>query len=245
MPVRVRCLNRRTGHETGLARRLATIWIVVLVLVGGPAASQTAAENWYVELFGGATFPRADAFRINRVSCEGDCDVGANASFETGTVVGLAVGRKVAARTGVELEFTHRSADGDTEPQDRFRSWLRQSGTARSTAVVLSAQYDFPPFGREDRWQLYGGGGLGMARLSAEQDDASDPFKPRVRSGYAPALQGVAGVRYALSSRFGLFTELRWFGVVSEEWSDDLFSFDTASSTMDVLVGLRFGCPCD
>ena len=66
MPLDVSTLQQRRSHG-GRTQWLAPVWIAILIFAGGPASSQDAVDEWYVKLFGGATFPQANEFRIDRI----------------------------------------------------------------------------------------------------------------------------------------------------------------------------------
>ena len=157
------------------ARRRAPLWVVVLAFLGGPAASQDGAGDWYAKLFGGATFPQAEEFEIATFSDGGeDGPLGVDSSFDTGWLFGVAVGRRVARRVGVELEFAYRSAHGtaDDKPRPGRHRNIRQTGTADSRALLLNVRYDLLPIGPDDEWQPYVGMGLGAADLKTDEDSS-------------------------------------------------------------------------
>ena len=145
------------------AQHWTPICSAALALTGGPVASQEGVDDWYVKLFGGATFPQADEFRIARFH-EGS--LGADLSFDTGWLVGAAVGKRAARRVGVELEFAYRRAEGSA---DRHRN-VRETGTADSRALLLNVRYDLASVGLEGEWQPYLGMGLGAADLNTDPD---------------------------------------------------------------------------
>ena len=146
------------------ARRGTPILLVAIALAGEPAASQDGSDESYLRLFGGATFPQADDFRIATLSASDDgsaSSLGADLSFDTGWLVGAALGRRVARRVGVDLEFTYRRVEATADDQARagHHRNISQTGTAESRALMLNVRYDLAPVGTARDWQPYVGWG--------------------------------------------------------------------------------------
>jgi hypothetical protein len=203
-------------------------------MASGPAASQDQTDDWYLKVFGGATSPQADDFEIATFHEE---RLEADLTFDTGWLLGAAVGRRLGRRVGIEVEFAYRSV----EAAGRTRT-SSQTGTADSRALLINLRYDLVPVGPDGKWRPYLGFGLGAADLSTDDDSVFDLF---VASQLAPAYQTFAGIGYQVSTRFEVFGELRWFGVMSAEWDDNWFTFDATEGTIDVLAGLRLFCFCE
>ena len=99
------------------ARHRAPLWVVVLAFLGGPAASQDGAGDWYAKLFGGATFPQAEEFEIATISDGGeDGPLGVDLSFDTGWLFGVAVGRRVARRGASASSSSSRTVAPMAQP---------------------------------------------------------------------------------------------------------------------------------
>ena len=192
------------------------------------AAQGFAASDFYLKGFGGATWPQDQDGDVKR---NGSPIANGDASYDTGYVLGVAVGYDFTPNFAFELEYAYRDADTTTDVGgDKF------GGTTNSNAVMLNALYKFTPMGAAGAVQPYVGGGLGWANMESDIDDIGS-FK----RDNALAWQLIGGVGYAVNPNWTLLGEVRYFATDSGTLDGPGgLSWDSQVETIDVLVGAAY-----
>lgn len=163
--------------------------VVAFALSTGGAQAQQSGGSVYFEAFGGASFLSSTDLMFGAVSDD--------TSFDTGTVVGGALGYDFAGPFRAELEFTYRSADGsDVE------------GDFASTTLAVNGYYDFPAMTAGLR--PYVGAGIGSV-TEIDYDIANGPLAGEYSDDGGALFQAMVGVRYDLTPSVMLTGELRYF----------------------------------
>jgi opacity protein-like surface antigen len=207
--------------------------IAALVGLAGTASAQAfSLGEVYVKGFGGATWPssldatlKEDGERIARPSFD----------YDTGYVLGAAVGAAFTPNVSMELEYAYRSADVTFTDRDDDDESGRANGDTSADAFMVNALYVFDGMGATGAVQPYLGGGIGGANVEVSaggQDFDADTLL---------AYQVIGGVGYELNPNVSLYAEGRWFQTESGKFDGPGGdSFDGEFETFDLLVGLRY-----
>lgn len=197
---------------------------------------QAYGPNWYVSVFGGASFARAQA------QYNGDAnDIRLNDGFSLGAVVGHHLGNGFR----VESEISYFANDNDKFREDNG-GYDPLSG---DTAAVFALRNLWKDIRLSDAVQPYVGGGLGVGLLMSDGffDDDGDIDWDDSSLGLAGQIG--AGVRVALSDRMALDAGYRFKAVIDATFDgttvgDDEngeFSFYTHSAQLGVSYALGEG----
>jgi opacity protein-like surface antigen len=208
-----------------MRKLLATVALAGFAASAGGAHAQGlfAGGQWYVKGFGGATWPSGETAKVKFDGTpvgDGDLD------YDTGYVLGAAVGYDFTANVAFELEYAYRKADtsGDTP------------GDGSANAFMLNALYNFDPLGAYGQIQPYVGLGLGVANYELHANGFGD-FKTDGDLAY----QAIGGVSYNLTPQWSLLGEVRWFAIDTGRLDGPGgFSIDTDYQTFDFLVGASY-----
>lgn len=151
--------------------------------------------------------------------------------FDSGNMGALALGYDYGSSWRAEVELSRRAAGLKTV------SGTAASGEMLATSLMANAIYDFDVNGPVTP---YLGAGLGYAQVKFKN---AAPFGASSinDSDNALALQGIAGLSYAMSDTVDLFTDYRYFttrGVDMRTAAGNAASFD--AKTHSIMVGLRF-----
>lgn len=219
-------------------RRVTAGLLGAVVAAGSPAAAEGWKDGWYVEGFGGATWPQEE-----RVDFSGDAVrllesfggfVRGRLDYDTGFVLGAAVGRAVTPDAAVELEVSHRRADATLHAHvsngvEEARA--RDRGDVEVNAVMVNAVYRFGPLLPAVDARPYLGVGIGGAEVDFDGG----------RTGVGFAYQAMAGVAYAVSPRWSLLGEARWFSTEGGQFLDeDGIRGAAGFESVDFLVGASY-----
>ena len=216
--------------------------VSVMALAMGVALSATTAlaadpvqeamqDNWYVSVFGGASFARAQA-SYN----ESQYDIRLNDGFSVGAAIGRHVGN--GFRTESELSYVRNSHDEYTTDDGAYDPDMNGD----TDAIFLLGNL-WKDIRLSDSVQPYIGGGLGTALLSSEESDEQNWDD----SAIALAGQLGAGVRVAVTDRMALDAGYRLRAVVdaslqSVDGDDNgVFSFYSHSAQLGLSYALGEG----
>jgi opacity protein-like surface antigen len=219
---------------------------------------EPAHMGWYVSVFGGASFPRDEHFRLfdtGASSTSYTLDV--NFDPDNGFMVGAALGAQFTEWLRGEIEVSghfHNGGDGEAVllTSGSPNTTYNVDGDEHALFVLANAWLDLPIGGM---FRPYIGGGVGMGRLSVDLDlhstggssynlvDDSDwGFAFQVGGGVAfditPNIAVDVGYRFKAINNLDFKTE---DGVadLTGFFDDESFSKDYRSH--NILVGLRFG----
>lgn len=184
-----------------------------------PAAAQQAGSV-YLEIFGGASQPSSSDLGFG--------DVSDDTGFDTGFAGGGAIGYDYAGSPWrAEIEFTYRSANGDSV-----------GGDFASTTLALNGYYDFAEM--RPGLRPYVGAGLGtITEIDYDVEGGVFPGEYNDRGG--ALVQAMVGARYDFSPSVMLTGELRYFDAGSRTLSrDGGGSLDVDYSGAELAVGLAY-----
>ena len=194
----------------------------LLISVSLPALADPDEGGFYLRAFGG-------------VSSLSDSDlsgaVTGTSGFDSGQMVGGAVGYKYAASPfRSEIEYAYRSGEADGS--------AGVTGDLASTSLALNGYYDFTPVsgGRVTPYV-----GAGIAYVTEVDFDviggsAAGEYSDRGGIGF----QVMAGVDYALSDRWSINGELRYFDAGRQDLTGAGGTLSTDYQTFDLIVGTSF-----
>ena len=208
--------------------KLAVALAAGTMLAAGAASAQgfMSGGQWYVKGFGGATWLQDQSGDVNS---GGSFLADGDASYDTGYVLGAAVGYDYTPNFGLELEYAYRDADTTTDLSGIGES----GGSTNSNAVMLNALYKFDGMGAGGAVQPYVGGGLGWANMESDIDDIGS-FK----RDNAFAWQLIGGVGYAVNPSWDIIGEVRYFATDSGTLSGPgNRSWESQVETVDLLLG--------
>jgi opacity protein-like surface antigen len=173
-----------------------------------------AQDLWYVTLFGGASFP-------NHVKTNYDVSTDYSVDFNTGFVIGGAVGRRINDVFRVEGELSYArykagSYKGTYNGVDVFASG-DATGNLSATYLLANVWADVAHYGDA---KLYVGGGIGAAYVTADTHFSGHDF------GYGPGGWGFAGqvgagVTYALTQNVDLDFGYRFKAITGVDLDDN------------------------
>ena len=203
---------------------------LLLAAALAPTAARPA-DGLYLKALGGAAFVLDDDLDVSDPEITFDYD------FDTGYVLGAALGVEITPALAVEAEYAYRNARADVHgairdfgPEPIIDDWtFRETVTAQSAMVNLV--YRFPP---TLPLRPYAGAGLGGAVVDFGGDDSDLGF----------AWQAFAGAAYDLSPRWSLSGEVRWFHADGGRIIDiPGYRVDGGLESVDLLVGLAYRFP--
>jgi opacity protein-like surface antigen len=208
------------------------------------SAQGFSTDGFYLKGFGGASFAQdedldAESDFDEWVGEDGipfRADPEADASYDTGYLLGAAVGYRITPSVAAELEYAYRRAEGEfglglaVDGGDDI-AFDPQNGDVTVNALMANAVYSFDPFGAGMAWRPYVGAGLGSAWLDFDGDSADAAF----------AYQVTGGLSYQVDPSWSLFGEARWFSTDGGEFVDSLFRVSGGYESFDLLLGASFG----
>jgi opacity protein-like surface antigen len=218
------------GDETMTFRNAFLATAAALALGAGAASAQGfGGGGFYLKGFGGATFADDETFGTSGAAAD-FADLRASVDYDTGYVLGAAVGYDVTPNIGVELEYAYREADGTLEVR-AFGDRDREGGTVKVNAVMVNGIYSFDPMGAQSLLTPYVGAGLGGARVDFDGDETDTEF----------AWQVMAGVDYAMTPQWSLYGEVRYFSVDDGRFvNDDDLRVSGGYDSVDLLFGAAY-----
>ena len=204
-----------------ITRYLSAAAIAVAMGLSSINAHAQDPGGVYIEAFAGPSMLRDSTVIGN---------VGGKASFESGPVVGAALGHDYAnSPLRSELEFIYRSGDAKT-----FAGGA--SGDFASTTVMVNGYYDFKMGGS---LTPYVGAGVGyVTEIDFDIAGGAGPGEYSDRGGFA--WQAMGGISYAFTNRIGLSGELRYFDAGSRTLTGSAGSIKAEYASFDAIVGLRY-----
>ncbi|MCA3712641.1 MAG: porin family protein [Phenylobacterium sp.] len=215
-------------------RRLTTIALAMACagLGGGAAFAQGAGV--YARAYGGlSTLNSTDVSFKPGLPGPPSTD---KLSFDSGLLVGAALGYDFEGPWKAEIEYAYRSSDVRRLPVS-----LAQSGDFASTAIMVNGLYSF---GEVGPLRPYVGAGAGFSPELDLDLTSSGPSAPPPsalgnysRSGRF-AYQGIAGAELPLTDRWTGFGEFRVFAIDSPSLRSSSKTLKADYQTIDLLVGV-------
>ena len=224
----------------GLKHSLVAAGAAFALAAAGTAASAQGWTDgsWYVKGFGGASWPQGESVSfsgdlIDEIGSGGG-SLGGDLDYDTGYLLGAALGYLITPNFALELEYAYRDADAElssTAFDGVERETFTEDGSVSSNAVMVNALYRFDPMGATGAVQPYVGGGIGGVQVDFDGDETDTEF----------AYQVMAGVSYALNPNWSLYGEGRWFSTDGGEFADeDGLRASAGFETVEFLMGVSY-----
>ena len=201
--------------------------LAALLVLGttAPGFAQDANGGFYGRVFGGVNL-------LSDTPLTGA--LAGTSGFDTGQIFGGAVGYEYAGLPlRAELEYAYRTADPDGA--------LGITGDFASTTVALNGYYSFAPVGA-GRLTPYVGAGLAYV-TEVDFDITGGPGAGEYSDSGIFRYQLMVGAEYAITDRWSLNGELRYFDAGSQTLTNSTGGTLTADyDAVDVIFGatLRF-----
>lgn len=215
------------GHRAFLAGIMATC-----VAAGAAGAQGLVVDGFYLKGFGGASFVDDESVRLSGANADGSVSgFKPRLDYDTGYVLGLAVGATITPNVALEIEYAHRSADYRVRGVAPDGSPVRGNGDTSVNAVLANGFYVLDPVDPAGALQPYVGLGLGGASIDVDGDDTGTQF----------AWQVMGGARYAVNPNLGLFGELRYFDVDGGQFARrNGIRASAGSDAIDLIFGASY-----
>lgn len=187
-----------------------------------PAQAQSSDGDFYGRIFGGVS-------SLSDTDLSGAIDN--SIDFDSGQIYGAAIGYDYGGSPfRSEFEFAYRTGDADGS--------AGIEGDFASTTVALNGYYDFSNVGSA-RLTPYIGAGLAYV-TEVDFDVAGGTAPGEYNDTGVFGYQLMVGVDYALSQRWSLNGELRYFDAGSQSLSGPGGTLKADYDTLDVLIGATF-----
>lgn len=194
------------------------------LMIGAGAAS---AQSYYLKGFGGWTVPQNNDFQLNdRVT--GD-SISSGLDYDSGYVLGAAVGYEVNPNVALEFEYTYRNSDATLKNTGGL------DGEVQSNAFMANAIYKFNGIGPNGAFKPYVGAGIGTADQKYEPDGLGS-----LDGDYNFAYQFITGIAYDVNPSWTLNGEVRYFGITDQTLENADFGFKNSYNTFDAIVGATY-----
>ena len=195
----------------------------VLAAAGFCSASASANDTGglYLDAFAGASM-------LQDTNVDGN--VIGKAPFETGPVVGAALGFDYSdSPFRSEVEFAYRSGDAKT-----FANGA--SGDFASKVIMLNGYYDFNTSGS---MTPYFGVGVGyITEIDFDVNGGAGAGEYNNRGNFA--WQAMGGVDYAVTNRIGLSGELRYFDGGGQTLTGSTGNIRADYASFEAVIGVRY-----
>jgi opacity protein-like surface antigen len=208
----------------GRMKLLAAAASVAMVAGAGAASAQGFGGSFYLKGFGGAIWPSGEE---NDLKFSGqNTGTSIDLDYDTGYILGAAVGYNYTPNIGLELEYAFRQADLKGQV----------SGDTRSNALMVNAIYRLDGMGADAAFMPYFGAGIGAANVDVQSNDAGS-----FDNNGLFAWQLIGGVGYRVTPQWTVMGEARWYSVNSGslDGSND-FSLDAGFESFDFLLGAAY-----
>ena len=197
---------------------------LLLCASSAPAIAQDLDGGFYARIFGGAS-SLSDTTTSGALS--------GTSGFDTGQVFGAAFGYAYGGSPfRTELEYAYRTADPDDS--------AGFSGDFASTTLALNGYYSFAPVAGGKLTPYVG---AGLAYVTEIDLDVSDSVAAGEYNDTGIfAYQVMIGADYAISDRWSLNGELRYFDAGSQTLTGDSGTLSADYDSVDLILGatLRF-----
>ncbi|MEQ9812050.1 MAG: outer membrane beta-barrel protein, partial [Azospirillaceae bacterium] len=195
--------------------------------------------NWYIQGGGGLNWALDQDGTSSDVS-QGVPPFPLNGETDTGWLAGGAIGYAWANGFRTELEGVYRSNDVESLSAPTLPFALTGvGGQTDAVGIMANVLYDIDT---GTAITPYLGGGVGAGNVDYE---VRANGSVATADTWGVALQGIAGVSYALSDSFELFTDYRYFTVLDSTVSGvdsagDPFTIDDDYASPSVFFGARY-----
>ena len=224
-----------------MSRRSFSHLCIVAVSIGGAAGAQGLDPGRvYLKGFGGADLPEGFDGAESARTGHGLEDVSFRFDYDTGAVLGVAIGYVASPRVAVELEYAYRRSYAVVSGVRTLGMTANEFSFDERVTVqsgMVNAFYRFDGIGPQGRVTPYAGAGLGIASADVRGIGRADP---------ALAWQVIGGAAYAIDAHWSLSGEVRWFSteggtfIESVEGADFIEPVETGFDAFDVLVGASY-----
>ena len=193
---------------------------------------------WYATVFGG--WSQANDHRFDLISIGTGARFPYAVSLDDGWLIGGAVGRELSPNLRAEIELAHSRFNFGNDyralPPGTFVG-LGESGSMRVTTVTGNVW-----LGHNFGWlNPYVGGGVGFGRVNGALTLTNGSLRQFDGSDSGLALQGGAGLRFALAPNWEADVSYRWRQVRDVNLASAIAGFRTSNTnveTQSLQVGL-------
>lgn len=197
-----------------------------------PAVEAPSHNRFYAAFHGGALFPGITTDIIPEYD-----DLVVKTSGKTGYRVGGAIGFMFNPYLAVEGDLSYSSAD-----PNKIDGFLGPATVTGSSSVITAMANVLVgvPIGR---WRPYVGGGIGIAYFTASNVEAK-PYGPLDGSDTGLALQGIAGIDFALNDRVsfgGRYSYMRLSDISIPDPLGFVNNITTDFHSVEAVLTLRLG----
>ena len=194
---------KRRLDEQPIARTALLAGLAVASTLVAPKAL-LAETDWYVRAAGGLSYISDDD---SADLTDGTGTQNADASFDLGFGVGIAVGRWFSKRWRADLEWVYRSNDIDKVELDDGR--IDSGNNYASSTLALNGYYHFNDASRIGRISPYVGAGLAWVNeIDIDLEDLGKEYEDLEDDGFGVQVMG--GFSYRQSERLRWDVELKW-----------------------------------
>lgn len=227
------CISRCRSRSARATVALAAVFCL------GVHGTAGAEDDWYVRATGGLSWLADDD--SNDFNDAGGAQ-GADASFDTGWIGGLSLGRWFGERWRADAEWAYRSNDNDRIKLDDGR--VADDGNYASTTLALNGYYHFADASTVGSWSPYVGAGLAWVNeidIDLEGRDFDGRYEDLEDDGFG--VQLIGGVSYKQSRRLRWEAELRWlyFGEADLDTGDEVKLESLDYNPLTLSIGLSYG----
>lgn len=201
--------------------------LVTALGMGGATSLAHAQDTWYVSIQGGGSF--LSDTDLKGLGLETEFDPGFSASGSAG----------VALRNNLRFEAEVSFAQNDIDQFSAAGVSVAGGGDVDALAFMANAFYDLDIGGP---WQVYVGGGAGVARVSVDDLEILGVGVSLKEDDDAVfAYQAGAGMGYRISPSTTVTLDYRFFGTADPDFQDEFGdSFEAEYQRHDLRLGLRF-----
>lgn len=190
-------------------------------------AGTASAADFYLKGFGGWTVPQNNDFQLNDRTLGTSGNSGLD--YDSGYVVGAAIGYAFDPHMAVEFEYAYRNSDAT------LKNSGGASGEVQSNAYMANAMYTFNGIGPNGAFKPYIGAGIGTANQKYDPDGFGS-----MDGDYNFAYQFITGIGYDITPNWTLNGEVRYFGITDQTVENDDFGFKNSYGTFDAIVGATY-----
>ena len=196
--------------------------VAAVSLVAIPVSSMAAGDSMYLK--GNLGVGMAKDTDINNMP---EAAGTAKMTFDSGFLATIAAGYDFANPFRVEGEYLWQKNDLDQlSYNNRFGNF--KQGDLKTQAFMVNGYYDVDT---GSSWSPYIGAGLGWAKL-----DLNTPALPFSDNDNVFAYQFMAGVTYAITDKWSVDGQYRYFGTTDATISGADFN----ENSNNLLIGLRY-----
>lgn len=217
--------------------RLLSVWTFVICAAFAAITllpNLAAAEGFYADVLGGATFFDDEPARI--ASLVTQTSVHGHTNYDVGWLAGSSAGYEWQNGFATEVEFTFRQNHLD---RIATSSTLFRGGDMHSFSTMFNGYYRFH---NETPFTPYIGGGLGEAVvvLNNTRPTVGLDRRPFGGTDCEFAYQGIAGVSYPIAPHLSAAAEYRYFASLRPGFEQREFKVSPSYESHNAILRLTY-----